>query len=1266
MISSNRSDTLKAVSFTNVDKKQIKEVFSSISKLSAIDKIQIMEGQIIWLASDDKAYPVVEDLNGWLIANDLNDMSIEAQGCLFTENDDNFYLNSQLDFENSNLNASILIKDYKLSSNDYPFIPEKVRLDSGIVTGTIHLQNTGFTIDSTVVNGELKIAALDISYADYVLSDLNLNTKIDTNAASIYNTSAFFAGARSEISGYIKDILNPKIVTNININDVPINKLTSNFNIGFLKNSRLNSSLHLEYGEDTKLAELKAWNDKLSIGDNYHINEFKLTATIIPDNILINKLSGIFNDFAFLGDGYYKLQQNSLAVNLGFRHIFGHHVLLDRLTGKHLDFDIGISMNTGTGLVNGLWDYMLVNKNDTLLAAKGNIKGDRDRLNVSLLNSNHKNLFVNIEIANYLKNLSITNARIVNFPFSEFTTNAYVKNPVSKVNTDIRLSGSLNKLNGSIDIFDKNNYQNQFSLNTNIENLLTDERNYSGKILLKNLAGDFRMLHKADFFGGAFSFSDKINGFIKIDLKEEDQLAGEIEFNKFKFIQSLADSVNPGNLRDQAVLDGTIKLSGTLDLPKLETRLFADKLVLNDVGYYQAEANVKYSNGLVSAESLIFYLNNLPVIEGNLTYATSDRSISGLFEGKEIDIDPIIKTIRNHDPFIKGIADYNVNLSGYLKAPKLEGNLQILEGELRGVPFDHLKVAFTDSVKDSGSISEFKDHFLVFHDLDFESIGRYHLSASGIIPVSRTAPLNVQGEFDGDLLSFIPRLHDFFLDGTSIAKSEFNLEGTLNKIRLKSGYAEIEKGELWLDKVVPHIENIHGRIEVFEGTNQINFKKLQAEVDGEVLTINTVRDVELASGEILENWYFKGTDLDFGILQLETTGRGIAVNIPGLMLEEDIAYLSLNGMNTSEKFYFAGPTKHPRLRGQLELYDTRFTFPFLISEKPGSNPSVVVEFLENIDWDVLAKSGEDVVYFREIPAYIDKVYTEVYIDESSEGIHFKGILDKGNFQPIGYASSSRGRLEYLDQTFRVDRFDVEFSQNDLLPYVSGRAWTTIRDSVGAVPKTIYLQLYVIDPETGEEKQQGSWEDFKFKLVSADPELYETQEQVLAYLGFSVGNMKDKATSVGGAVTERYLIRPLLRPVERVLEKSLGVDLVRINSNIAKNLFYGSLGSKYDEFALSPFEGENPYLFIMQSSELTLGKYLSQDLYLSYTGQLVSFYERSETAFDINHSIGLEYRFLRNVLLEIEYDRELMGYLPILNEKQYLEDIKIRLRHSFAF
>ena len=74
----------------------------------------------------------------------------------------------------------------------------------------------------------------------------------------------------------------------------------------------------------------------------------------------------------------------------------------------------------------------------------------------------------------------------------------------------------------------------------------------------------------------------------------------------------------------------------------------------------------------------------------------------------------------------------------------------------------------------------------------------------------------------------------------------------------------------------------------------------------------------------------------------------------------------------------------------------------------------------------------------------------------------------------------------------------------------------------------------------------------------------------------------------------------------------------------------------------------------------------ENLYLTYTGQLVSLYNNSESGFDFNHSLGLEYRFFRNILVEFEWDRELLGYYDLANQRQYLEDFKIKLRHSFTF
>ena len=80
---------------------------------------------------------------------------------------------------------------------------------------------------------------------------------------------------------------------------------------------------------------------------------------------------------------------------------------------------------------------------------------------------------------------------------------------------------------------------------------------------------------------------------------------------------------------------------------------------------------------------------------------------------------------------------------------------------------------------------------------------------------------------------------------------------------------------------------------------------------------------------------------------------------------------------------------------------------------------------------------------------------------------------------------------------------------------------------------------------------------------------------------------------------------------------------------------------------------------MESSEVTVGKYLSRDLYLSYTGQVVLNAYNQENTLNFNHSVGLEYRFLNNLLIEFEFDREFFEYYKIYTNKLYQDDFKIR-------
>ena len=114
VLSSNEKIDIQDENNKSLTKTQIKEVFLSVSKLSTIDKIQISDGQIIWRSPENNLYPLVENLNGWLAANSIEDMNIEARGRLFSTKNDNFFLNSKIDFEREYVDASVLINEYQI------------------------------------------------------------------------------------------------------------------------------------------------------------------------------------------------------------------------------------------------------------------------------------------------------------------------------------------------------------------------------------------------------------------------------------------------------------------------------------------------------------------------------------------------------------------------------------------------------------------------------------------------------------------------------------------------------------------------------------------------------------------------------------------------------------------------------------------------------------------------------------------------------------------------------------------------------------------------------------------------------------------------------------------------------------------------------------------------------------------------------------------------------------------------------------------------
>ncbi len=1264
-------DSLLIDSDPAIDELHFRDIFEKLSEIRAVDHIKIKNGRIIWKNKSGAYIALVNQLNGDFDSRDFDRIKLQAQGRIFSSSKNDFSVSSLINLNDNHLNAQIEINDYFINNTALPYFTKEFRLRDGFLSGKVKIENTGFNLDSLRINGQLTVSDFAFTTDMHHFSNVGFGLIISDSRMKMTDGQGKYLDTPFTIRAEVKNLLKPALNGDIVINNLPLAYFEDRLETDIFNGSEINARIAYQFDPSTSKISADISSKILTLKDFESLNNFQAKLIWMKNEIRIKRLSGILSTFKISGNGRYQIEKKNLSFSLFADKKLLEHQVFDQLTNRSQRIECHARLNTENLRLLGRWQYTLYEP-DTLLYMQGELRGNRENLTVVMQKSNAADLKLYVNLIDYIKNPTIHKAHLDNFPFHYFVSEPLLKRPLEKYSAQASLRGSFNKLSGTIKLVDRANEERFFNVNTTINNLLKKNKQINGNIRLKHLTGFYEFDLSNDFFGGSFQSAQGIDGDLYFDLKKEEQLSGIVNFHDFNILPFFKDSASTDDFRMQGRINGAIEIGGRYDDPNIKADLYGDKFVFNDIGYYRAELKMQADRFKARVDTLVFSLNNIPILGGNVDLSLLNKRINAKLQGHNVDAEKLLTTFVSDRFLLSGRADYVIKVNGKLDEPQIETEIDIRDGVLDRIPFDNLSIAMRDNINEAADYFSPDAHKITIDHLFFEKTGRFSLTGVGKLPLNSSDPIDILINFRGDALGFIPQWVSFFKDATSNTSIEMHVVGSRDQIRIESAYAQIERGELWLRNVAPHIKNINGVIEKKSGSNHVNFVDLKASVKGETLTINTVRDVTMQNGTKIEPWYFDDLDLDFGVLKLETAGGGVELHLPGLMYPDDAGELFLTGKQEGESFYFAGPVKHPLARGTITLYNTSLTFPFITRSKPGEKDNTAVEFLKNMNWDVLVKSGEDVLYVREIPAYVDNVYTELFVDETSSGLEFEGIIDKGSFNATGKLISSRGRLEYLDQNFKVERFAVEFNEYEALPVISGRAWTTIRDSVGALPKTIYLKLYAVDQEGSGEKQQGRWEDFKFKLESADPQIGESQEQVLAYLGFSVGNIKAKATSVGGAVTEKWLIRPLLRPLERTLEKNLGLDLVRINSNIAKNLFYSSLGNQ-EQFRgygsnryVNPFSTNLPYLYLMQSSELTIGKYITQNLYLTYTGQLVSVYDQDQTSFDFNHSFGIEYRFLRNVLLELEYDRELMGYYHFINERQYLNDLKIRVRHSFTF
>ena len=644
----------------------------------------------------------------------------------------------------------------------------------------------------------------------------------------------------------------------------------------------------------------------------------------------------------------------------------------------------------------------------------------------------------------------------------------------------------------------------------------------------------------------------------------------------------------------------------------------------------------------------------LAYTDGTVDFALDSLSLSAVSRTKTLQL--IISTLTGKKvSWISGNAELDVTMEGSLKHPVVNTYLELTKGKLAGISFEKIE-AF--------SLNLFRD--LPNGNLTVDSVkadfgSDFHLRGNGTIPVRSTGTFDCDFHGSGDFLAVFSKLSSFFGVATGGGKLQGHLGGTLSHPHLDWGDFGIRDGKMVIKGLFGEMERINLDLAI-QPDGFVSVEKLEFQTHGTTMRWRNYHELSIASGP-LEPIRLDVLGLNLGIWVLDYSSDAVSLNIPGLMESSWTGNLELTGRVEGERFLIAGPADHLLIRGSATFSNATVTFPFVGGSGPPSKfVQGVIRTLENARWDLNLNLGSDVHYSREITTTEDipifgpistvfnRITADITADPKTNALTIQH--PDTTYLMEGILESTQGRVEFLDLNFDVERVTLEFDHYDPRPWVSARARTTVTDSLG-IMRTIYLTFYSVDSLTGERSLRGRWGDFTLVL---EDDQNRSQEEILGMLGYSISNIKEKVTGISETLFSGYVDRFVFRPVEQALRKLTGMDRVEINPQFVQNVFRSEILRNRQTDTLDVNFGVK----YLTGSRISVGKFVTRDLFLGYTGELAGQIEGiAGGRLGLIHLWNVEYRikpFSPNLVLDLVYEYD---------DLDRRSDRSIQLRYSFG-
>ncbi len=641
-------------------------------------------------------------------------------------------------------------------------------------------------------------------------------------------------------------------------------------------------------------------------------------------------------------------------------------------------------------------------------------------------------------------------------------------------------------------------------------------------------------------------------------------------------------------------------------------------------------------------------------------YATATRA----------DANDFIAALTGNRGWLSGQLAGNLSATGRLSSPDVTADFAVEAGELLAeVYFDQLMVQ-AELRGDTTGVQ-----WLRVPRFDFYKRGEYEFSADAGVSLAPNGPLQVNLFGQGDFLDLVDQVDRTFTSHGSEGVLDVSFGGTTLRPRFEGAELVVRNGQFTYSDATPEKLDFEMDVRVSAAAMvERGFLRFSSAA-GNSLQLDILPANSEDSSHGLRPILIPTPNVMLGVLRLSTGTSGVVVRLPGLMKPEWTGVLRTSAETGGPCYVSMANDSCLLFTGNVELRNSRMTFP-LVAGSGTLKPVAqwLVNRLTEASWDmsVRVESGNhydvemtnlrdsdlfaplrDSPLFSTLAAYFDHISVDAIVEPAESPIDLRGRISDSTFFLYGSLGSRRGRVDYLDQTFTIDRVQAEFDGTSIMPIIEGRASTTGTDSLGrAVP--VHLTMYQIDRENDIRAARGRFDQITFVL---EADAGQTQEDVLQLLGYSVGGLSTTAGRLVTSTLARAIGREWLDPIERKLERWTWLDEVAISPGGGQPQ---SLTRQTRARAQEDTLRNTGVVRYLLGSQFSVGKYLSDDVLFTYTGELAEAQQGIEAGrLGLVHLWNIEYRIdpvSRDLVLDcaVEYD-----------EVERRRDESISLKYSFA-